>query len=193
MHCAWPIDAWDDAVDDDTKALTRQVLPMPASPVTNTTCRRPAQAFASRVPSSLSSSSRPTNCGRVGIDVAACRAGGEAASAAPSASTCAIMRKPLRRTVRMQPCSVPSSPSAWRSVLMRLERAASETMRFFHMRLNRNNLVVPPQLEGGGVDDAAVDPEKHGLEPIFHAPAGKGNTVVHRGGPHSARIQVFSS
>ena len=33
-------------LDDDTKALTRQVLPMPASPVTNTTCRRPVQAFA---------------------------------------------------------------------------------------------------------------------------------------------------
>ena len=36
---------WDDAMDDDTKALTRQVLPMPASPVTNTTCRRPVQGF----------------------------------------------------------------------------------------------------------------------------------------------------
>jgi hypothetical protein len=68
-----------------------------------------------------------------------------------------------------------------------------EKQQVKNLRLNRNNFVVPPQLERGGVDDAAVDPEKHGLEPIFHASAGKGNTVVHRGGPHSARIQVFSS
>src|SRR5262249_27061649 len=32
-----------------------------------------------------------------------------------------------------------------------------------HLRLDRDDLVIPPQLEGGGVDDATVDTEDHGL------------------------------
>ena len=48
-----------------------------------------------------------------------------------------------------------------------------EKQQVENLRLNRNNLLAPPQLEGGGVDDAAVDPEEHGLRAFFmRRPAG---------------------
>jgi hypothetical protein len=58
------------------------------------------------------------------------------------AVTSATTRKPRRRIVRMQAWDAPSSPMAWRTALMRVLNAASDTMRPFQIRSMISSLVT---------------------------------------------------
>ncbi len=68
------------------------------------------------------STSRASSCAAVG-------AGDGPAAGAATESTSPTNRKPCPCTVRMSRCALPSSSSAWRADLIRLESAESETAR----------------------------------------------------------------
>ena len=114
-------------------------LANPGSPVTNTSCRCPLSALASRACRLASCVSRPTSIGaalddvgdaRRGLDASLpCRSGGLAAeTAAVGRFTGPMNRNPRRCTVWMYRGAAEESPSARRRSRMPLARAASLTI-----------------------------------------------------------------
>ena len=136
------------------KAATKAVLPMPASPVTNTNWRLPLRAAASaasRKASSRSRANRPSG-----------RAAGAAASSARGAdagspSTAATKRKPTPCTVAMKRGAAASSPSATRSSRMARDRAASLTTVPAHTVSNSSALVKSLPGRDSSIDSSVKD------------------------------------
>ena len=148
------------------KAATKAVLPMPASPVTNTNWRLPLRAAASAASRKASSRSRANRLsGRAARAACAAGAAGAAVTAASSArgagacspSTAATKRKPTPCTVAMKRGAAASSPSATRSSRMARDRAASLTTVPAHTVSNSSALVKSLPGRDSSIDSSVKD------------------------------------